>query len=78
MQVNNDTVYKLSTDAVLAIQTTILKCLAEELPLDLELRSLEFKYANSKSPKPTLDVLNPPRSITMPIYDTSSDEDAAE
>lgn len=79
MQVNNDTVFKLSTDAVLAIQTAVLKCMTEELSLDAELRTLEFKYSNTPSPHPTLAVLNPPRTISIPTYDNSSDEtDAAQ
>lgn len=75
MKTDNDTVYKLSTDAVLAIQLVLLKCMAEKLSTDAELRALEFQYANSNSPHPTLNVLNGPRTISIPTYDSSSDDE---
>jgi hypothetical protein len=77
MQTNNETVYKLSTDAVLALQAVFMKCLAEELSIDAELRTLEFKYASSNSPHPTLTVLNPPRTISIPTYNPTEEDDAS-
>lgn len=75
MKTDNDTVYKLSTDAALAIQLVVLKCMTEELSLDAELRTLEFQYAMSHSPHPTLNILNGPRTISIPTYDSAPDDE---